>query len=117
MKDQEKRDNANRQSAQGMIYESRDQLHMSKKHRSSTGITCGTGQRRKKSKKFSTESEEYDSLNSDSDIGDTVSRELDATSRTESSNCLDDPGPASFSSKKKYFIPYDFTLKSCSIWH
>lgn len=71
---------------------------MSKKHRSASGsINTGTGQRpRKKSKKFNTESEEYDSLNSDSD---TVSRELDATSRTESSNCLDDQGPVNFSSK------------------
>lgn len=71
---------------------------MSKKHRSSSGgVNLGTGQRpRKKSKKFNTESEEYDSLNSDSD---TVSRELDATSRTESSNCLDDPGPVNFSSE------------------
>lgn len=71
---------------------------MSKKHRSSSGgVNLGTGQRsRKKSKKFNTESEEYDSLNSDSD---TVSRELDATSRTESSNCLDEQGPVNFSSK------------------
>jgi hypothetical protein len=86
LKDQDKSSNSNR-TAQGMIYESRDAIHMSKKHR---GIpVTGTGQRsRKKSKKFNTESEEYDSLNSDSD---TVSRELDANSRTESSNCLDEP--------------------------
>lgn len=86
--------------AAGLIYESRETMLMSKKHRSTSGgINMGTGQRRKKSKKFNTESEEYDSLNSDSD---TVSRELDATSRTESSNCLDDPGPVNFSSKFFY---------------
>jgi hypothetical protein len=79
-----------------MIYESRDGMHMSKKHRSGMN-SSGTGPRsRKKSKKFNTESEEYDSLNSDSD---TVSRELDATSRTESSNCLDEPVPVNFSSE------------------
>lgn len=95
LKDQDKSINSNR-TAQGMIYESRDGMHMSKKHRSSSGMNAsGTGQRsRKKSKKFNTESEEYDSLNSDSD---TVSRELDATSRTESSNCLDEP--VNFTSK------------------
>jgi hypothetical protein len=61
-----------------LIYESRETMLMSKKHRSiSGGINVGTGQRRKKSKKFNTESEEYDSLNSDSD---TVSRELDELS-------------------------------------
>lgn len=109
LKDQDKRDNLSRQqTAQGMIYESREAMHLPKKHRSMSsggglagvGImnSTGTGQRtRKKSKKFNTESEEYDSLNSDSD---TVSRELDATSRTESSNCLDDTGPVNFSSKK-----------------
>lgn len=87
LKDQDKSSNSNR-AAQGMIYESRDGMHISKKHRSGMN-SSGTGQRsRKKSKKFNTESEEYDSLNSDSD---TVSRELDATSRTESSNCLDEP--------------------------
>lgn len=81
---------------------------MSKKHRSASGsINTGTGQRpRKKSKKFNTESEEYDSLNSDSD---TVSRELDATSRTESANCLDDPGPVNFSSKL-FIVASKFTL-------
>jgi hypothetical protein len=104
LKDQDK-GSSNRQTP-GMIYESRDAMHISKKHRSSSGggmNASGTGQRsRKKSKKFNTESEEYDSLNSDSD---TVSRELDATSRTESSNCLDDTGPVNFSSKniKKLF--------------
>jgi len=82
-----------------MIYDSRDSMHLSKKHRTSSSVggmnATGTGPRsRKKSKKFNTESEEYDSLNSDSD---TVSRELDATSRTESSNCLDDTGPVNFS--------------------
>jgi hypothetical protein len=108
LKDQEKRDNQNRQTAQGMIYESREAMHMSKKHRSSSSASgmvinsSGTGQRsRKKSKKFSTESEEYDSLNSDSD---TVSRELDATSRTESSNCLDEVGPVNFSSKSFVYL-------------
>lgn len=96
LKDQEK-SSSNRPAA-GLIYESRETMMMSKKHRSSSGVLgSGTGQRpRKKSKKFNTESEEYDSLNSDSD---TVSRELDATSRTESSNCLDDTGPVNFSSK------------------
>jgi hypothetical protein len=81
---------------------------MSKKHRSSSGgVNLGTGQRsRKKSKKFNTESEEYDSLNSDSD---TVSRELDATSRTESSNCLDDTGPVNFSSEFDLFVLEFFT--------
>lgn len=97
LKDQDKSGNSNR-TTQGMIYESRDGIHMSKKHRSGGGgmnANIGTGQRsRKKSKKFNTESEEYDSLNSDSD---TVSRELDATSRTESSNCLDEP--VNFTSK------------------
>lgn len=85
---------------------------MSKKHRSASGsINTGTGQRpRKKSKKFNTESEEYDSLNSDSD---TVSRELDATSRTESANCLDDPGPVNFSSKL-FIVASKFTLSSLS---
>lgn len=84
---------------------------MSKKHRSSSGgVNLGTGQRpRKKSKKFNTESEEYDSLNSDSD---TVSRELDATSRTESSNCLDDPGPVNFSSN---FISIFLLLKEIAL--
>lgn len=68
-----------------LIYDSREGM-AAKKARSSSG-NVGTGQRlRKKSKKPNTESEEYDSLNSDSD-----SRELDATSRTESSNCLDEP--------------------------
>lgn len=96
LKDQDK--SGSTRQAQGLIYESRETMLMSKKHRSTSGgINTGTGQRpRKKSKKFNTESEEYDSLNSDSD---TVSRELDATSRTESSNCLDDPGPVNFSSK------------------
>lgn len=95
LKDQDK--SGTTRQAQGLIYESRETMLMSKKHRSTSGgINVGTGQRRKKSKKFNTESEEYDSLNSDSD---TVSRELDATSRTESSNCLDDPGPVNFSSK------------------
>lgn len=96
LKDQDKIGSA--RQAQGLIYESRETMLMSKKHRSSNSvISSGTGQRsRKKSKKFNTESEEYDSLNSDSD---TVSRELDATSRTESSNCLDDPGPVNFSSE------------------
>lgn len=97
LKDQDK--SGTTRQAQGLIYESRETMLMSKKHRSSSGGVNlgGTGQRpRKKSKKFNTESEEYDSLNSDSD---TVSRELDATSRTESSNCLDDPGPVNFSSK------------------
>jgi hypothetical protein len=97
LKDQEK-SSSNRPAA-GLIYESRESMMMSKKHRLSSGVlgSTGTGQRpRKKSKKLNTESEEYDSLNSDSD---TVSRELDATSRTESSNCLDDTGPVNFSSK------------------
>lgn len=85
LKDQDKSSN---RTAQGMIYESRDGMHISKKHRSGMNST-GTGQRsRNKSKKFNTESEEYDSLNSDSD---TMSRELDASSRTESANCLDEP--------------------------
>lgn len=97
LKDQDK--GGSTRQTQGLIYESRETMLMSKKHRSTSGgINTGTGQRqRKKSKKFNTESEEYDSLNSDSD---TVSRELDATSRTESSNCLDDPGPVNFSSKE-----------------
>lgn len=95
LKDQDKSGSA--RQAQGLIYESRETMLMSKKHRSTSGgINSGTGGRRKKSRKFNTESEEYDSLNSDSD---TVSRELDATSRTESSNCLDDQGPVNFSSK------------------
>lgn len=96
LKDQDK--SGTTRQAQGLVYESRETMLMSKKHRSSSGgVNLGTGQRpRKKSKKFNTESEEYDSLNSDSD---TVSRELDATSRTESSNCLDDPGPVNFSSE------------------
>lgn len=101
LKDQDKIGSA--RQAQGLIYESRETMLMSKKHRSSNSvISSGTGQRsRKKSKKFNTESEEYDSLNSDSD---TVSRELDATSRTESSNCLDDPGPVNFSSEYWFLV-------------
>ncbi|CRK99030.1 CLUMA_CG011985, isoform A [Clunio marinus] len=95
LKDQDK---SSTRQAQGLIYESRETMLMAKKHRtSSSGINTGTGSRsRKKSRKFNTESEEYDSLNSDSD---TVSRDLDANSRTESSNCLDDTGPVNFSSR------------------
>lgn len=117
LKDQDK---SSTRQAQGLIYESRETMLMSKKHRSTSGgINTGTGQRsRKKSKKFNTESEEYDSLNSDSD---TVSRELDATSRTESSNCLDDPGtgPVNFSSKLMlipldiHLIQHNFCIRSC----
>lgn len=85
----------------GLIYDSRDAISTSKKMRSCSSVgsalATGTGPR-KKSKKLNTESEEYDSLNSDSETGS--HRELDGiTSRTESSNCLDEPGPVSFSSE------------------
>ncbi|XP_071862452.1 cell adhesion molecule Dscam2 isoform X6 [Bombus fervidus] len=47
------------------------------------------GRARRKSKSFKSESEEYDTLGSDSDT------EVGTSSRTESSNHLDDSGPAS----------------------
>ncbi|XP_043279367.1 Down syndrome cell adhesion molecule-like protein Dscam2 isoform X3 [Venturia canescens] len=47
------------------------------------------GRSRRKSKSFKSESEEYDTLGSDSDT------EVGTSSRTESSNHLDDSGPAS----------------------
>lgn len=109
MKDQDKLPGSNRQG--GLIYESREAILTSKKLRSTSAasggiMNAGTGGRvRKKSKKLNTESEEYDSLNSDSDTG---SRELDGPSRTESSNCLDEGGPVNFSSK---FLHNDGLMK------
>lgn len=47
------------------------------------------GRARRKSKSFKSESEEYDTLGSDSDT------EVGTSSRTESSNHLDDSGPTS----------------------
>lgn len=47
------------------------------------------GRARRKSKSFKSESEEYDTLGSDSDT------EIGTSSRTESSNHLDDSGPTS----------------------
>lgn len=47
------------------------------------------GRSRRKSKSFKSESEEYDTLGSDSDT------EVGTSSRTESSNHLEDSGPAS----------------------
>jgi hypothetical protein len=84
LKDQEKMSNNSTRSglieeSGGIIYDSRDALSTSKKIRASNS---GTG-RRKKPKKNKAESEEYDSLNSDSDVGD-------GASRTESSNCLEE---------------------------
>lgn len=85
------------EGSSGIIYDSRDALSTSKKIRSSNN---GTGQRtRKKPKKNKAESEEYDSLNSDSDVG---SRDIDGTSRTESSNCIDEASNAANFSENFY---------------
>jgi len=79
------------------LWELRDFSHFSRKEfHTANRLQCDVdqytkvrGRARRKSKSFKSESEEYDTLGSDSDT------EVGTSSRTESSNHLDDSGPTS----------------------